>query len=176
MISEVPPEKEFINVETESRVHPYGRYKTINRLDVELVSSITGPDSSFIREVTIKDGEYEVWVLAGEYDDYGYPLQSDERVSDAEFHAISLKQAAIRDGESVSLREIEGLLTSDPPKAAISHLLIAFYYAAKANPAIDRDRLRAYHDRMREQTGHVDTSDPDILMEILKDVLGDEEN
>lgn len=174
MIGSVPPEKEFINVETGTRIHPYGRYKTINFPEVELVSSVTDEDDAFIREVTIRDGEYEVWVKAGFYNEYGYELQPAERVSAAEFRAICLKQRAMGEEGDVTVSEIRELLDPEPPAEAVEHLLIAVYYAMKVDPEVDEKTVTEYHDSMREKTGYFDRDriTPEDIVGMLDDAIG----
>ena len=166
---DVPAEAYWVEVGGEGRIPPFGMYKTTNLDSVEVVNSVTNENGNPRRWVFVRDGEHEVWVKAAQRDEYGYELRPDERVSEAELEAIGLKQAAMRDGSSVSVEEARALLESGEPEQA-RHALIALYYGAKADPDVTDEDVDALREITREHTGHVDTSHLPTLMRILGDV------
>jgi hypothetical protein len=175
MHMEVPDERYWVEVGSDRRMHPYGLHKVVNFPDVEVVDSISDEDNHPKRWVLLRDGSYEVWVEVAAEEECGYPLQPAEQVSAAERHAITLKQAAMQDGERVSVDEVRTLLESGQPDQR-RHALIALYYAAKADPDIPGDAVSRLRERVRKHTGHVDTSHLPTLMGILGDVVGDDES
>lgn len=119
-----------------------------------------------------------MWVKAAARDAYGYAHRPDEQVSDAERQAIALKCDAIKTdrtvgaGPTVSLSDamlrLTGELHQDDPDLMVAgHLLIATYYAAKQEPALEDGFVDDLRELVHEQTGHVDTSHPETLQETL---------
>lgn len=176
MISEedTPDEEYWVEVGGDGRRHPYAMHRTVNRNDVEVVNSVTDEDRNVKRWVIVRDGSYEVWAKVAEQDEYGYPLQPDEQVSAAEVDAITLKQAAISNGESVTIEEARALVDSDDPEQT-PHAIFALYYAAQADPDIPDEDVDQLRELMHEHTEHVDTSHKPTLRGILNDTLDDTE-
>ena len=181
-VDEVPPEKEWINVETGDRKHPFSMFKTTNLPYVEVTASESNEKNHSRRWVYIHDGEYQVWVHASTQDEYGYELQPEERVSEREFEAINLKCRAIKTdrvgGAEPDVRFNEALdvltdeLQSDEPDSTVcAHLLIATYYAAKTDPSVDDEVVVEFRDLVHEYTSHVDTSHPETLQRTLGQAL-----
>lgn len=171
---EVPDEAYWVEVGGESRITPYGMHRFVNQNEVEVVNSITDEDNHPKRWVVVRDGQHEAWVKAADQDEYGYEVRPDERVSETELEAITLKQTAIRDGSSVSVAEAQVLVESGAPDQ-LRHALVALYYAAEADPGVtdeDVDRLREI---MHEHTRHIDTSHMPTLLGILEDIDDDDE-
>lgn len=181
-ISEVPPEEEWLNVKTGDRRHPYGMYKYVNRKDIEVVSSISDEDNRPKRWVYVHKGKYCVWFKASAEDEYGYDLQPEERVSDAEFDAIQLKCDAIEADQfqnadpavyfDEAYEALEEAVNEKAELAVIEHLIIATYYAAKMDPEMDEDFVDDLREIVHEKTNHVDTSHPETLNNALSDTLG----
>lgn len=166
---DVPEGAYWIEVGGEGRISPYGMFKTTNLSTVEVVNSVTDGEGHPRRWVFVRDGHHEVWVRAAERDEYGYELRPDERVSGAELEAIDLKQAAMRDGTSVSVEAPRSLVESGEPEQG-RHALIALYYAAKADPDVTDEDLGALREVTREHTGHVDANHLPTLMRILEGI------
>lgn len=171
---DTPDEKYWVAVNGDGRIHPYAMYKRVNRKDIEVVNSVTGGERAAKRWVIIRGGSYKVWVRVAEQDDYGYELRPDEQVSAAELDAITLKQAAIRNDECVTVEEAQALVDSGDPEQA-PHALIALFYAAQADPDIPDDDVDRLRELMHEHTGHVDTSHKPTVMGILDEAIGDTE-
>lgn len=91
----VPREREWIDVGTGRRLHPYELYRIASVDYVEVVTRETDETGTVRRYVLLCDGEYEVWVEASARDTYGYDRRSDERVPEAEREAIELECAAV---------------------------------------------------------------------------------
>lgn len=58
-VDEVPPEKEWVNVETGERRHPFSVFKITNLPYVEVTASESTEENHSRRWVYIRDGEYE---------------------------------------------------------------------------------------------------------------------
>ena len=186
-VSDVPPEREWVNIETETRIHPYEMYKITSMDYVEVINKETDDEGRIARWVLLRGGEYEVWVEAAARDAYGYPRQPDEQVSDAEREAITLKCDAIETDRtigadpSVSLSDAMMRLTDELNKddsdlMVAGHLLIATYYAAKQEPAVEDGFVDDLRELVHEQTGHVDTSHPETLRETLDSAVNGDTN
>jgi len=170
----VEEDKKFENIETGARIHPYLSYRHTIQSDTEVIHRVTDSDDSIIRNVFVRNGSYEVWVKVGSLDEHGYELQPEERVSEAEFEAICLKHKAMNSDPAVSLDDAYSALTEaveKEEKEAVDHLLIATYYTAKTDSEIDEDIVADLRDFVHQQTGHVDTSDPEIVRGALDDVM-----
>jgi hypothetical protein len=168
----VEEEKKFENVETEERIHPYLSYRHTIQSGTEVIHRVTDSDDSVIRNVFVRNGSYEVWVKVGSLDEHGYELQPEERVSEAEFEAICFKHKAMKANPKISLDDAYSALTEvveNEEEDAVDHLLIATYYAAKADPEVDKNTVGDLRDFVHEQTGYVDTSDPETVLGALDD-------
>lgn len=176
MLSELDtsPEQYWIKVGSDQRKHPYAIHKTVNRNDVEVVHSISDDENHPKRWVILRDGTLEAWVRVADQDEYGYEIQPDERLSEAELEVINLKHAAIRDGSSVPVEEARALVESDNTEQ-IHHALIALYYAAKADSAVPEDDVDILRETMHEHTNHIDTSHSPTLKKVLDETIGDTE-
>lgn len=186
-VSDVSSEHEWVNIETETRIHPYEMYKVASLDYVEVIDRETDDEGTIKRWVLLRDGEYEVWVKAAARDAYGYARRPDEQVSDAEREAITLKCEAIKTDRTVGadpivslsdamLRLTDELHQDDPDLMIAGHLLIATYYAAKQEPALEDGFVNELRELVHEQTGHVDTSHPETLQETLAAAVGEETN
>ena len=82
-VSDVPPKREWVNIETETRIHPYEMYKITSMACVEVISKETEGNGTIKRYVVLRDGEYEVWVEASAKDTLVDERRPDERVSEA---------------------------------------------------------------------------------------------
>ena len=184
-VTAAPPEREWINVATGDRIHPYSMHKIANLAYVEVTNKETDQNGSLKRWVLIRDGEYETWVEAAAQDVYGYPRRPGEEVSQAEREAIELKCRAIRTDRTVGADPdvsigdalaplIEELATDEPNHAVARHLLIATYYAAKQNPGLEEGIVGELRELVHESTGHVDTSHPGSLQGALERALDSE--
>lgn len=179
-ISPAQPEQEWVNVETGKRRHPYDMHKTVNQASIEVVSSESDDENHPKRWVWVRDGEQQVWVKANALDEYGYELQPEERVSEAELAAIQLKCDAIRADRLVgadpavrfneAYEALEEAVNEDADNAVIEHLIIATYYAAKMDPDMD-DSVDELRELVHEQTSHVDTSHPETLKQVLNEKI-----
>lgn len=171
---DTPDDAYWTEVGGDSRLHPYGMHKTVNRNAVEVVKAVVDDNNNPKRWVLVRDGTHEAWVRIADADEYGYPLRPAELVSKAELKAINLKHEAIQDGSSVQVETARTLVDTGGPDQ-VRHGLVALYYAAKADPDVtdaDVDNLREV---MHEHTRHVDTSHEPTVRGILEDVIGDEE-
>ena len=171
---EVKEEEKFENIETGRRVDPYLSYRHTIQTDTEVIHRVTDSDDSIIRNVFVRNGSYEVWVKVRSLNEYGYELQPEERVSEAEFEAICLKHSAMKANSTVSLDDAYSALSEaveNDEEDAVDHLLIATYYAAKADPEIDENTVGDLRDFVHEQTGHVDTSHPETVRGALDDAM-----
>lgn len=157
----------WVHVETGRDMHPYSMHKEGNRSTVEVVARAPQGDESVVRRVIIQNGRHEAWVVRSALETYGYPITDDERVSDSELEAITLKHDALRDGASVTVTEAREFLEDADPDA-FGHALIALYYAAKADQTIPSEELEELRALTREKTGHVDTSHKPTLMGIIE--------
>ena len=186
-VSDVPPEREWVNIETETRIHPYEMHKIASLDYVEVINRETDDTGTIKRWVLFRDGKYEVWVKAAARDAYGYAHQPDEQVSNAEREAITLKCDAIETDRTVGadptvslgdamLRLTDELNQDDPDLAVAGHLLIATYYAAKQEPALEDSFVDDLRELVHEQTGHVDTSHPETLRETLDSAVNGDTN
>lgn len=172
---ETPDEAYWVEVGGESRRHPYGMHKTVNRDDVEVVNCISEEnDKQPKRWVVINEGTYEAWVRVAVRDEYGYDVRPEERVSEPEFEAITLKHEAIRDGSTVPVGEAKSLVENGDPDQ-VPQALVALYYAAKADPEVPDEDVDTLRELMHEHTRHVDTSHTPTLRRILDDHLADDE-
>jgi hypothetical protein len=170
----VEEDKKFENVETGARIHPYLSYRHTIQSDTEVIHRVTDSDDSIIRNVFVRNGSYEVWVKVGSLNEHGYELQPEERVSEAEFEAICLKHKAMKANPKISLDYAYSALTEaveNEEEDAINHLLIATYHAAKTDPEVDENTIGDLRDFVHEQTGHVDTSDPETVRGALDDAI-----
>lgn len=163
-----PDEAYWMEVGGDGRIHPYAMHREVNRNDVEVVSSVTDEDNHPKRWVLIKDGTYEAWVQAAETDEYGYHPQPEERVSESELDAISLKHAAIQDGGNVAVEEAKDMVDTGN-RDQVRHAFIALYYAAKADSEIPDEDVDTLREAMHEHTRHVDTNHLPTLKGILED-------
>lgn len=177
MFRPAPEHKHWENIETGERIHPYLAYKHDPRNDIELVAQQSNDEGKIKRRVIIRDGEYEVWVQVEALDEYGYDLQPEETVSDAEFDAIVFKRE-LMEADSIigeteppaTFEEADAKLQDaldDGEQDAINHRLIAHYYAAKMDPDVPDEMVEELRELMQEQTGHVDTSVPEVLGKTL---------
>ena len=177
-VSDVPPEREWVNIKTETRIHPYEMYKITSMDYVEVINKETDDEETIVRWVLLRDGEYEVWVKAAARDAYGYARRPGERVSEAEREAIALKCDAIETDRTIGadstvsfsdamVRLTDELDKDDPDLAVAGHLLIATYYAAKQETALENEFVDELRELVHEQTGHVDTSHPETLRDTL---------
>lgn len=173
MFSDAPPEDAYwVNVDGDGKMHPYQMYKTVNRADVEVTSSITDDASRVYRWVFIRHGEYEAWVRVESAERYGYEIRDDERVSEDELATITLKHNAMNDGAAVSYQTALDHVEPSHPTAA-THAIIAAYYAAKADPSISDRRVDALREIVHTSTGHVDTSHVPTVSRILSEVYAE---
>lgn len=168
-----PSDEEYwLSVGTDREIHPYGMHKKVNRDDVEVVHCVSD-DRSPRRWVLVTNGQHEAWVMRKFLGEYGYDVRPDERVSNDELEAITLKQNAVKDGESVSIHEAKALLDdAEPPQ--FNHALVALYYAAKADPSITDEDVDEIRELMHEHTGHVDTNHKPTVKRILDEHLSNE--
>jgi hypothetical protein len=164
---EFPEDAHWVAVNAEGRIHPYGMHRMVNRRDVEVTASVSTDSNNPRRWVLVRDGGYEVWVMQRYQSEYGYELQPDEQVSTAEFDAITLKQRAIEDGESVTLEEVSKFADSDDPPA-LKHALIAAYYVAQTHEAVSDSDVDQLRKKLREKTGYVDLRHKPTVLEILR--------
>lgn len=172
---DTPDEAYWVEVSGDGRRHPYGMHKTVNLDDVEVVNCISDDDRHPKRWVIIRHGKHEAWVQVAEKDEYGYEVSQEERVSETELEAITLKQSAIRNGSDVSVGEAKALVeTGDPDQ--IRHALVALYYVSKADPDVTDEDVDTLRELMHEHTRHVDTSHKPTLRRILDDHFGDDED
>lgn len=178
---DTPDEEYWVEVDGDRRTHPYAMHRTVNQDEVEVVSSISDDDNHPKRWVIVRDGEHEVWVQVAELDTYGYELQPDEQVSDAELEAISLKQAAMRDewaasddASTVSVDEAQELVDAGEPDQ-VGHALVALYYAAKTDPDVPEEDVDDLREIVHEHTDHVDTSHVATVEGILDEVRDDDD-
>lgn len=180
MFGSVEEAKKWQNIQTGTRIHPYANHKRINQAATEVISLESGEEGSLIRIVLIDDGSYEVWVKVAYLDEYGYSLRPEETVPEAVFDAIVFK---------CKLLEADRMKGAEPPvsfeeartrvqaaaadwnEEAMLHLLIGLYYAAKMDPAVSDDTVADFREMIHEHTGHVDTSNPEVLRNGLDDVL-----
>lgn len=173
-IPPAPEEKKYLNVGTKKRIRPYALHRRINRPDVEVVQSNTDEDSRFMRIVATSNGDYEVWVRVEFADEYGYALTPDERVTEAEFDAITLKQRAINGDPEITLGTVQAEIEDATSPSVLEHLVIAAFYAAKADPDVHADTVDELRELMHDQTNHVDTTHVPTLKSILHDTLDSE--
>lgn len=166
---DVPDDAHWVQVNGEGRIHPYGMHRMVNRKAIDVVDRISTDDKTSRRWVLLRDGDYEVWGKQRYEQEYGYELQDDERVSEAERDAITLKQRAIRDGTSITLEEVSSYAEFDDP-AVHRHALIAGYYAAKANPDVTDDDVAELRELVRDVTGHVDLDHIPTVLETFREV------
>lgn len=171
MISEVPEEKEYVNVVTGRRFHPYGLVKRVNRDDVEVVECVTDGDNRPLRWVAIANEQYEVWVLVEVQDEYGYDLRLEEQVPAAEFAAIAFKHRAMQCDTDVTVEEASAAIMASASPAVLEHRIVAFFFAAKADPTIDTDTIDRLRELVRDLTGFVDTSHLPTVLENLDRAL-----
>ena len=170
-IADAPEEKYWENVDTGMCMHPYGHYKLINRNSVEVTSSVI-EDGYFVRTVLLQNGQYSAWVQLEHKEQYGYDLQSDERVSDAEFEAILLKQRAIKEDPDLTVEEVVTALEEETSPEIRNHLAIAAYYAAKVDASFSADEVADLREMLYQETGHVDTTHAPTVTRVLNEVLG----
>lgn len=170
--SEAPPETNLVLVGGDRLMSSYSMFKTVNLDFIEVTNSVSDSDNYAIRWVFIREGEYEAWVKVPHVEEYGYEIQPDERVSEAELEAIVLKQRAIRPGKSVSMAAVTELLEREHPDQ-IYHGLVALLHAAKADPTVPATEVDSIRDRLHERTGYVDTDHPPTVRRILEDVLSE---
>lgn len=168
----VPPEKEYINVDTGERIHPFLAYKYTTPKSVEVVNVIADDQHQrILRQVYISNGTYKVWVRASAADEYGYPLQPEERLPDEEFAAVRMKQDAMGRDPDVTFDEVCDAISEADSAAAAHHLAIAAYYALKRDPKYSEDVVERFHDVMEVTTGHVDFEKPENVRRVLADTL-----
>ncbi len=153
----------------------YAMFKTVNLDCIEVTNCVSDSENYAIRWVFIRDGEYEAWVKVPHVEEYGYEIQPDERVSEAELEAIILKQRAIQDGPSVSMATVRDLL-EQKHEDQLPHALVALYYAAKADPTVPEAEVDSIRELVHEHTGYVDTSHQPTVRRILEEVLGEAED
>lgn len=174
-IPSVPEENKFVNITKGTRMHPFGMHKLVNLNTVEVVQSVTDDDNHPRRYVLLEDGDYEVWVKRKDKEDYGYELQDDERLPQSEFDAIVLKHRAMKEDPEITLETVQDEITNDTPPRALEHLIIAAFYAAKADPDLPSEAVDQLRDYMHEHTRHVDTSHKPTLKRILEENLNSTE-
>ncbi|MDT3434663.1 hypothetical protein [Haloarcula sp. 1CSR25-25] len=169
--TDIPDEAYWVEVDGDGRTHPCGMHKWVNLKTVDLVHSISSEENAPKRWVLLTDGSHQAWVWGADLEEYGYSLQPDERVSDAELEAITLKQAAIQDESDVSVAEALALIEAGRPEQ-VHHALVALYYAAKADSDVPDEDVDKFQEVVRYQTGHIDTSHHPTLRRVLEDVNG----
>lgn len=180
MVEPVEEAKKWQNIQTGKRIHPYAKHKRINRTAIEVISRERDDEDNVIRIVLIDDGSYEVWVKVEYLDKYGYSIRPEETVPEAVFDAIVFR---------CELLEADRTVGAEPPVSfeeartrfyevaddwngeAMGHLLIGLYYAAKMDKTVSDDIVAELRELVHEQTGHVDTSNPEVLRSVLDDVL-----
>lgn len=172
---DTPDDAYWVEVDGDTRIHPYGMHKTVNRRDVEVVHCVSDDENHPRRWVIVRDGEHEAWVMKRYEDEYGYDLTPDEQVSEVEVEAITLKQRAISDGTCVTLAEASAFSERSNDTDVLKHALIAGYYAAKADPDVADEDVDHLRDKVRKLTGHVDLDHQPTVMGILEEHLDGEE-
>lgn len=165
---EASEEQYWVEIEGDGRMLPYGMYKTVNRRDIDVVHKRFSPDDNVRCWVLVRNGAHEAWVIKKYRDEYGYPLWPEERVSEAELDAITIKHRAIDDGASVTHDEISAVADMDDPDV-LQHVITARYYVAKADSAVPDDELDHLRERLHDLTGHVDTRHVPTVKRILDD-------
>lgn len=89
---DVSDEVMWTRVNGDGRMHPFGMHKVVNRRETEVLNCVSSDENHPRRWVLLRDGEYQIWVQGRYKQEYGYGLQADEKVSEAERDAITLKQ------------------------------------------------------------------------------------
>ena len=167
---EASDEQYWVEIGGNGRMHPYGMHKTVNQRTLDVVNYISSSNNHPLRWVFVRNGAHEAWVIRKYRDEYGYPLQPEERVSDAELDAITIKHRAINDGNSVTHDDISEVADLDDPDV-LQHVIVARYYVAKADPAVPDDELDHLREQLHNITGHADASHVQTDKRILNDHL-----